>query len=245
MSVEHLHRKLAAIFYADVAGYSRLTAEDEEGTHRRLDAYLDAMMAAIETHSGKVLHFAGDAVLAEFDSVVDALTCAVDIQRALKSQNEGVSDERKLQFRIGINLGDVIVDRNEIYGDGVNVATRLEDLAEPGGICISRPVYDQVKTHLEFDYEYLGERKVKNIIEPVRAYRVLLESGVPATHPMQQRGTATTPEILRTVHLFTGFTDLELNALEKVMNVDDYNDGHLFINEGESGDAMYVVIDLA
>ncbi|MDH3671466.1 MAG: cyclic nucleotide-binding domain-containing protein [Gammaproteobacteria bacterium] len=247
MSVGHLHRRLSAIFYADVAGYSRLTAEDEEGTHRRLNASLDAIAAAIETHSGKVLHFAGDAVLAEFDSVVNALTCAVDIQRALKAQNDSVPDDRKLQFRIGINLGDVIVDRKEIYGDGVNVATRLEDLAEPGGICISRPVYDQVKHQLELGYEYLGERKVKNIAEPVRAYRVLLESDAAAAPkiegPRPRRGVATLPQLLQTAPMFVGSTQPETDALEKVMSVDDYADGHLFISEGEGGDALYVIME--
>ncbi|MCZ6757900.1 MAG: adenylate/guanylate cyclase domain-containing protein, partial [Bacteroidetes bacterium] len=133
MATEPLERKLAAILYADVAGYSRLTGEDEEGTHRALSAYLDAITDLIEEHNGKVLHFAGDAVLAEFASVVKALTGAVAIQHDLTARNEDLPDERKLQFRIGINLGDVIVDRNEIYGDGVNVAARLESLAEPGG----------------------------------------------------------------------------------------------------------------
>ncbi len=247
MSTEHLRRKLAAIFYADVADYSRLTGEDEEGTHRRLNAYLDAITAAIETHNGKVLHFAGDAVLADFASVVDALTCAVDIQRVLKAQNESVPDDRKLQFRIGINLGDVIVDRNEIYGDGVNVATRLEGLAEPGGICISRPVYDQVKSLLKLGYECLGERKAKNIAEPVRAYRVLLGSDASAApkagQPTGPCRRAATAEILRAAAIFAGFTQTELRVLERVMIVGDYGDGHLFISEGEGADAMYVIIE--
>ncbi|MFQ5937327.1 MAG: adenylate/guanylate cyclase domain-containing protein [Acidiferrobacterales bacterium] len=175
MEQDKVERKLAAILYADVAGYSRLTGQDEEGTHRILSTSLDAITATIERHSGKVLHYAGDAVLAEFASVVNALTCAVDIQRDLKVRNEGLPEERRLKFRIGLNLGDVIVDRHEIYGDGVNVAARLESLAEPGGICISRPVFDQVKHKMELGYGYLGEQKVKNIAEPVRAYRVILE----------------------------------------------------------------------
>ena len=168
-------RKLTAILYADVAGYSRLTGQDEEGTHRILSTYLDTISAFIEHHKGQVLHFAGDAVLAEFASVVNALTCAAEIQRDLKARNDDVPKERKLEFRIGINLGDVIVDRQEIYGDGVNVAARLESLAEPGGICISRSVLDQVKNKMELGYESLGEQKVKNIAEPVQAYRVILE----------------------------------------------------------------------
>jgi adenylate cyclase len=116
MATEPLERKLAAILYADVAGYSRLTGEDEERTHRALSAYLDILTTSIEKHNGKVLHYAGDAVLAEFASVVNAPTCAVDIQHDLKGRNEDLPDDRKVQFRIGINLGDVIVDRNEIYG---------------------------------------------------------------------------------------------------------------------------------
>ncbi|MCZ6575660.1 MAG: tetratricopeptide repeat protein [Gammaproteobacteria bacterium] len=172
---EHLERKLAAILYADVAGYSRLTGEDEEGTHRLLSSYLDAITALIDRHNGKVLHFAGDAVLAEFASVVNALTCAVNIQREIKDRNRDLHDNRKVQFRIGINLGDVIVDRNEIYGDGVNVAARLESLAEPGGICISEAVRTAVGNKLPLNYEFLGEQSVKNIAEPVRAYRVQLK----------------------------------------------------------------------
>jgi adenylate cyclase len=172
---EHLERKLAAILYADVAGYSRLTGEDEEGTHRLLSSYLDAITHSIERHNGKVLHFAGDAVLAEFASVVNALTCAGNIQRDLKDRNRDLHDNRKVQFRVGVNLGDVIVDRNEIYGDGVNVAARLESLAEPGGICISEAVRTAVGNKLPLDYEFLGEQSVKNIAEPVRAYRVQLK----------------------------------------------------------------------
>ncbi len=175
MGTEPLERKLTAILYADVAGYSRLTGEDEERTHRALSAYLDTLTTSIERHNGKVLHYAGDAVLAEFASVVNALTCAVVIQRDLKARSEHLPKQRKVQFRIGINLGDVIVDRNEIYGDGVNVAARLESLAEPGGICISESVRTAIGKKLPVDYEFLGEQEVKNIAEPVKAYRVRLE----------------------------------------------------------------------
>jgi adenylate cyclase len=170
-----VERKLTAILYADVAGYSRLTGLDEEGTHLVLSNALDSITASIESQNGVVLHYAGDAVLAEFASVVNALTCAVAIQRDLEVRNKDVPEERKLEFRIGINLGDVIVDRQEIYGDGVNVAARLESLAEPSGICISRSVLDQVKNKMELGYEYLGEQKVKNIAEPIQAYKVILE----------------------------------------------------------------------
>jgi adenylate cyclase len=174
--VGRLERKLAAIFYADVAGYSRLTGADEEGTHRRLSACLDAMTASVEAHSGKVMHLAGDALLADFSTVLDALTCAVAIQRDFNARNANLPEERKLRFRIGINLGDVIVDRNEIYGDGVNVAARLEALADAGGICIAGSVYDTIGARLPLSYEYMGAQWVKNIATPVRAYRVLLDS---------------------------------------------------------------------
>ena len=170
-----LERKLSAIFYGDVAGYSRLTGQDEEGTHRILSSYLDAITEAIENHRGKVVHFAGDAVLADFSTVKEALCCAVDAQRDIKTRNQDYSEESKLEFRIGVNIGDVIVDRNDIYGDGVNIAARLESLADSGGICISGAVYDSVRGKLELDYEFLGEQRVKNIAEPVRAYRVIIE----------------------------------------------------------------------
>ena len=180
---DRLPRKLAAILYADVAGYSRLTGADEEGTHRRLSAYLDTITALIDKHHGKVMHFAGDAVLADFGTVSDALTCAAAVQQDLKLRNQDLPEERKVQFRIGVNLGEVIVDRDEIYGDGVNVAARLENLAQPGGVCISESVRSAVGKKLPLDYEFLGEQTVKNITEPVRAYRVLLESDVRVPKP--------------------------------------------------------------
>ena len=175
MDRQELDQKLAAMLYADVAGYSRLTSEDEHGTHRTLTACLDIFTQAIERNRGKVVHYAGDAVLAEFGAVADAVTCAVAVQRDLKARNHELPEERKLQFRIGINLGDVIVDRDDIYGDGVNVAARLETLADPGGICISRSVYEQVKSKLELGYEHLGEQRLKNIADPVEVYRLHLE----------------------------------------------------------------------
>jgi len=174
MAEKGLNRKLAAIFYADVAGYSRLTGADEEGTHKTLSAYLDAVSTLIEGHGGRVLHYAGDAVLAEFASVVVAVSCAAEVQRDLAARNEGLADDRRVQFRIGVNLGDVIVDRDELYGDGVNVAARLESLAEPGGICISRKVLDEVRDKLEVGYEFLGEQSVKNVERPIPVYQVML-----------------------------------------------------------------------
>jgi len=173
---ERLPRKLAAILYADVAGYSRLTGEDEDATHRTLSEYLDRISSVIESHRGQVMHYAGDAVLAKFDAVVDAMSAAVAIQSELKTQNEGMPGERKVEFRIGVNSGDVIEDRGDIYGDGVNVAARLEALAEPGGICISESVRVAIGRKLDLDYEDMGERKVKNIADPVRTYKVVMSA---------------------------------------------------------------------
>ena len=186
MEPPKIKRKLAAILYADVAGYSRLTEDDEEGTHRMLVAFLDAFGAAIEGHSGRVVHIAGDAVLADFASVLDALSCAVDVQRDFMARNEPLPERRRLQFRIGVNLGDVMIDRDEIYGDGVNVAARLQSVADPGGICISASVRDQIKNKLGFGFEYLGEQKVKNIAEPVRMYRVQLDPGAVSVETLSQ-----------------------------------------------------------
>lgn len=180
---EQLPRKLAAILHADVVGYSRLTGEDEEGTHRRVSTYLDGITALIERYHGKALNYAGDAVLAEFATVTEALAGAAAIQQDLQQRNRDLPENRKVQFRIGVNLGEVIVDRGEVFGDGVNVAVRLEGLAEPGGICISGAVYDAVGAKLPFDYEYLGEQQVKNIVKPVRAYRARLSPGVEPPPP--------------------------------------------------------------
>jgi adenylate cyclase len=176
MGTEPFDRKLAAILYADVAGYSRLTGEDEDATHRTLSEYLDFIAKTIAKHRGQVMHYAGDAVLAKFDAVVDALSAAVTIQKELKGRNQDLPHEQKVQFRIGVNLGDVIEDRSDIYGDGVNVAARLEGVAEPGGICISESVHTTVGQKLALEYEPLGEQQVKNIAKPVRTYRVVLDA---------------------------------------------------------------------
>lgn len=169
---QSLPHKLAAILYADVEGYSRLTGQDEVGTHRALSAYLDFFTQTIKAHRGEVKHFAGDAVLADFTTVSDALNCAIAVQQAIKQKNQAVADDKRVQFRIGLNLGEVIVDRGEVYGNGVNVAARLETLAEPGGICISGSARDAIGNKLALDYQFLGEQQVKNIDTPVRAYRV-------------------------------------------------------------------------
>jgi adenylate cyclase len=170
---ETLPRKLIAILYADAVGYSRLTGDDEDATHRILSDYLDLVALTIESQRGQVIHYAGDAVLARFDAVVDAVSAAVAVQTELNIRNESLPDERKLQFRVGVNLGDVIEDRDDIYGDGVNVAARLESIADPGGVCISASVFEQIKGKLNLQFEYMGERKLKNIAETINAYRIL------------------------------------------------------------------------
>jgi adenylate cyclase len=166
-------RRLTAILAADVAGYSRLMGVDEEGTHERLKAHLRELInPKIKEHRGRIVKNTGDGFLAEFQSVVDAVRWAVEIQRGMVECEPEVSEDRRVRFRIGINLGDVIVEADDIFGDGVNVAARLEALAEPGGICVSRMVRDQVRDKLDFAFEDMGEQQVKNIARPVRVYRV-------------------------------------------------------------------------
>jgi adenylate cyclase len=171
-----IERKLAAIFSADVKGYSRLMGEDEVATIHTLTAYRAVMVTLVHQYKGRVVDSPGDNLLAEFASVVDAVQCAVEIQQQLKTRNADLPVSRRMEFRIGINLGDVIVEGERIYGDGVNIAARLESLADGGGICVSGVVYDQVENKLALGYEDLGEQMVKNIARPVRVYRVLLDA---------------------------------------------------------------------
>ena len=169
-------RRLAAILAADVAGYSRLMGADEEGTHERLKAHLrDLVEPKIEEHRGRTVKNTGDGLLAEFPSVVDAVRCSVEIQRGMADREPKVPEERQIRFRIGVNLGDVIVEEHDIFGDGVNVAARLEALTEPGGICISRMVRDQIRDKLPYPFQDLGEQSVKNIARPVRVYALRAE----------------------------------------------------------------------
>jgi adenylate cyclase len=164
-----VERRLAAILAADVAGYSRLMGADEEGTHERLKAHLrELVQPKIKEHRGRTVKNTGDGMLVEFPSVVDAVRCAVEVQRVMAARNSEVPTERRIEFRIGINLGDVIVEDGDIFGDGVNVAARLEALAEPGGICISRVVRDQIRDKLPYPFEDRGEQSVKNIARPIR-----------------------------------------------------------------------------
>jgi TolB-like protein/class 3 adenylate cyclase/TolA-binding protein len=175
MTTERVKRKISAIFSADVEGYSRLMGEDEELTVRTLTAYREIMASLIQQYRGRVIDSPGDNLLAEFSSVVDAVQCGVEIQQVLKARNAGLPENRRMQFRIGVNLGDVIEEGERIYGDGVNIAARVEGLAEKGSICISGSAYEQIKNKLALGYEYLGEHKVKNIAEPVRVYKAQIE----------------------------------------------------------------------
>jgi adenylate cyclase len=170
-------RRLTAILAADVAGYSRLMGADEEGTHERLKAHLGQLVnPKIKEHRGRTVKNTGDGLLAEFASVVDAVRCAVEIQRGMIDREPEMPDERRIRFRIGVNLGDVIVEEHDIFGDGVNVAARLEALAEPGGICVSATVRDHIGDRLPYAFEDMGEQSVKNIARPVRVYALRPEA---------------------------------------------------------------------
>ena len=175
MAEQRAKRKLTAILSADVKGYSRLMGEDELSTVQTLKEYRQVISSLVQHYSGRVVDSPGDNILVEFGSVVDAVECAVKIQEDLNERNVSLADHRRMEFRIGVNLGDVIEDEGRIYGDGVNVAARVEGLAEGGGICISGIAFDSVRNKLNLGYDYLGEHQVKNISEPIRVYKVLTE----------------------------------------------------------------------
>lgn len=168
-------RKLTTIFCADVVGYSRLMGVDEPGTLKRLKACRELMAGFIEHHHGRVVSWSGDAVLADFSSVVESLQCAIEVQRELKARNDTVAPAERMEFRIGINLGDVMIEDHDIFGEGVNIASRLQSLAPPGGILVSGSVYDQVRNKLTAGFDFVGKQQVKNIAEQVPAYVVLPE----------------------------------------------------------------------
>ena len=182
-----IERKLAAILSADVKGYSRLMGEDEVATIRTLTTYRELMGTLIHQYRGRVVDTPGDNLLAEFASVVDAVQGAMEIQQALKARNADLPASRRMEFRIGINLGDVIVEGERIYGDGVNIAARLEGLADGGGLCISGSVYEQIESKLALTYEYMGEQTVKNIHKPVRVYRVREQTDMPPLAPAGEK----------------------------------------------------------
>lgn len=184
---EATRRKLTTIFCADVQGYSALVECDEVGTVTRLKQHRDVMVREIERHHGRLINTWGDGLLAEFGSPVEAVFCAVETQRRLAARNAEEPLSVPMQFRIGINLGDVMIDGNDIYGEGVNIAARLESLAEPGGVCISGTVFEQVRKKLDIGFDFIGAREIKNIAEPVPTYRVLVHAGdtATATHPVE------------------------------------------------------------
>ena len=170
---ERVERRLAAILAADIAGYSRLMGVDEEGTLRDLKAHRSALIdPKVAEHRGRIVKTTGDGALVEFASVVDAVRFAVEVQREMAERNAGVAADRRIEFRIGVHQGDIIIDAGDIFGDGVNLAARLEGLAEPGGICVSRVVRDEVRDKLDIAFEDLGEQQVKNIARPVRAFAI-------------------------------------------------------------------------
>ena len=180
MAEERVQRRLAAILAADVVGYSRLMEADEVGTLAQLKTLRKEVFdPKLADHNGRIVKTTGDGVLVEFASAVDAVQHAVEVQRVLAKRNEDVPSERRIELRIGINVGDIIVEGDDIYGDGVNIAARLEGLAEPGGICISGTVFDQVGKKLELPYDDIGPQAVKNISEPVQTYRVRIDGAAP------------------------------------------------------------------
>ncbi|MGY3137814.1 adenylate cyclase [Bradyrhizobium sp. USDA 4503] len=186
MTDHRVERRLAAILAADVAGYSRLTGLDEEGTHVRLRECLRGLAdPKISEHRGKVVKHTGDGVLAEFGSVVDAVRCAIEVQRAMAERNATVPQLKRIEFRIGIHVGDIIVDENDIFGDGVNIAARLEGIAEPGGICISDDAQRQIRGKVDAVFEDMGSQNLKNIAEPMRAWRLRINAGHPEGAPIE------------------------------------------------------------
>jgi class 3 adenylate cyclase/Flp pilus assembly protein TadD len=185
-----MNRRLAAILAADIAGYSRLMHEDEASTVRDLKAHQSVVLPLVGRHGGRIIDTAGDGILAEFPSVVGATECAIEIQTVMAARNEPVPEHRRMRFRIGINLGDVVHDETRIYGDGINIAARLEGLADPGGVLVSRTVYEQVHGKLPVTFEDTGERQLKNIGEPVRVYRIHVPGAGSALTPTRQATTA-------------------------------------------------------
>ena len=186
MTDNRVERRLSAILAADVTGYSRLTGLDEEGTHVRLRERLRGLAdPKISEHRGKVVKHTGDGVLAEFGSVVDAVRCAIEVQRGMAEQNAAMPQVKRIEFRIGIHVGDIIVDDNDIFGDGVNIAARLEGIAEPGGVCISDDAQRQVRGKVDFAFEDMGPQNLKNIVEPMRAWRLRMNASGSAAAPIE------------------------------------------------------------
>jgi adenylate cyclase len=252
---ERVERRLAAILAGDVAGYSRLMGVDEEGTLRQLKAHRKELVdPKITEHRGRIVKTTGDGMLVEFVSVVDAVRCAVEIQRGMVERNNEVPAEKRIRFRIGINVGDIISDGNDIYGDGVNVAARLEGLAEPGGICVSRVVHDQVRDKLSFSFEDMGEQSVKNIARPIGVHRVnISELAAPAgstpstPHPHSDPTVSTRPSIavlpfqnmsgdLEQDHFCDGLVEDIITTLSKLAGLRVIARNSSFVYKGRSVD---------
>jgi adenylate cyclase len=200
LATQRVERRLAAILAADVAGYSRLMSADEEGTHERLKEHFRALIyPKITEHHGRIVKNTGDGLLAEFPSAVNAVRCAAEIQRTMIDRNANIPEDKRIRFRIGVNLGDVIVEPEDIFGEDVNIASRLEALAEPGGICISRAVRDRIGERLPYSFEDIGEQSVKNIAHPVYVFRVRLE-GQTKPRPTGTPDTVPRPPVCHTRH---------------------------------------------
>jgi adenylate cyclase len=224
-------RKLAAILSADVAGYSRLMSDDEAATVRTLKEYRKAISEIVQKHNGRVVDTPGDNLMAEFASVVDSVESAIEIQEVLRAKNDELPENRRMMFRIGINLGDVIAEDGKIYGDGVNIAARVENLAEPGGICISGEAYDQVSKKVHLEYECLGEKTGKNINGPIRVYKIpikpkefLIDSIVDFSVPTDKASIAVLPFVNMSgdpeqEYFSDGIMEEIITALSKIPNI--------------------------
>lgn len=193
-------RRLASILCADVKSYSRLIERDETGTLETLRSSRNAMAALVDRHDGRIVNTWGDAVIVEFPSVVDAVQCAIEIQRELAARNHERPGDRQMWFRVGISLGDVMVENGDIYGEGINIAARLQELAEPGGILLSSAVYEQVRNKIPTSFAYLGAQRVKNVSHPVQSYRLALEGPAPALdEPVENLASGPAAHRLRTL----------------------------------------------
>ena len=205
-SAQYIERRLATILCADVAGYSKMMAANEERTVRVFRGHWEVFESLVKLHRGRVFNTAGDAILAEFNSAVEAVRCATEIQAALRTRNDHLAPEEKVQFRIGINLGDVIIQGGDLLGDGVNVAARIQTATAPGGICISGSVHDQIQNKLSLDFKLLGEQTYKNIAKPVRTYTINENGGAAVTAPARQKGRRVMAAFCAAVMMIAGAT---------------------------------------
>ena len=251
MNTQDFKRKLTAVFSADVAGYSRLMGEDEAATVETLEIYKQMMFRLIKQRRGWVIDSPGDNILAEFASVVDAVECAVEIQKELKSRNAALSENRRMEFRIGINLGDVIERGEKIYGDGVNIAARIESLAEAGGISISGSTYEQVEHKLPLNYEDMGNHKVKNVLRPIHVYKVLIDLPLSVPKVTEEPAPLTIPSVAvmpfvnlsgdaEQEYFSNGITEEIITSLSKTPKLLVIDRGSTFAYKGKTGDLRQI-----